>query len=254
MMAIQQRTGFLPSQHGFRFANRFPDVPVFKLLGIRVRPSASKGLCGGMIYAALDYYCAGLDIPQTGRLFAEDGTVIPDTEWLLDYIVRRLLSSFNVLDFRNGALNYYRLMSPGYPEAQAADADSDRMPRSWAWTMANVEWPVIKAKLDSGQPVPLGLVCSKLTKRIVLPEIVQAYQRDHQVLAYGYDLDGSLLTIPIYDPNYPCDDSVFLHLDIGDPERPIPVSLMANGKKIREVYCFFHTRYQPVFPPSAKVA
>lgn len=42
--------------------------------------------------------------------------------------------------------------------------------------------------------------------------------RNHQVLAYGYELDGERLVVRIYDPNWPDDDSVALVVDgVVDP-------------------------------------
>ena len=59
----KQMTGFLPSQNGWPFDNRFAKVPPFKLIGNLKFGDASNGLCGGMVYAALDYFFAGLDVP-----------------------------------------------------------------------------------------------------------------------------------------------------------------------------------------------
>jgi hypothetical protein len=60
------------------------------------------------------------------------------------------------------------------------------------------------------------------------------------VLARGCDLDGSQLTLRIYDPNYPDDDDVTLDLDVGDPQRATPVRYSQGGR----VYCFFRTSYK----------
>jgi hypothetical protein len=201
-----------------------------------------------MVYAALDYFCAGVEIPPAPRLFAENGAILPETEWLLDFIVRRLVSSFNVFDFRHGALNYYRLMRPGYPAAQAPARG--RKPRGWAWTMVCREWPLIRAGLDSGRPTPLGLVCARLARGFGVDEIVRGLQHDHQVLATGYELAGDGdLAIRIYDPNFPGCDAAFLCLNISDPWKPIPVEMLVDGRKKREIYCFFRTRHRPVRPP-----
>src|SRR5215217_3344320 len=56
----RQMTSFLPSRNGWPFDNRFESVPPFKLIGELKYGDASKGLCGGMVYAALDYFVAGL--------------------------------------------------------------------------------------------------------------------------------------------------------------------------------------------------
>lgn len=50
--------GFLPSRHGFAFVNSWPSEPAvvlttpFGKIGVG---NASAGLCGGMVFAALDY-------------------------------------------------------------------------------------------------------------------------------------------------------------------------------------------------------
>ena len=55
--------GFLPTTFGFRFANDFPHVPVrhIGIPGVVSLPigDASNGLCGGMAFAARDYFEAG---------------------------------------------------------------------------------------------------------------------------------------------------------------------------------------------------
>ena len=60
-------TGFLPSRNGLRFRNAFPPRPVLslRLIGLpRVGiGSARGGLCGGMVFAALDYYWADVPVP-----------------------------------------------------------------------------------------------------------------------------------------------------------------------------------------------
>ena len=57
------RTGFEPRAHGFHFANEFVDkvvtVPGYGEV-------ATDGRSGGMAFAALDYWFAGLPGPRTG--------------------------------------------------------------------------------------------------------------------------------------------------------------------------------------------
>ena len=58
--------GFLPSTHGLQFDNSFPDEPAVKIdLGITTLPigNAANGLCGGMVFAALDYWTQGSPPP-----------------------------------------------------------------------------------------------------------------------------------------------------------------------------------------------
>lgn len=48
-------TKFKPNVHGFKFVNTFSGVDASARWG---------GLCGGMVYGALDYYYATITIPQ----------------------------------------------------------------------------------------------------------------------------------------------------------------------------------------------
>ena len=59
-MASARVPGFLPSTCGFGFANAFLPQPLFRLplAGLRVG-DASRGLCGGMVFAARDYFERG---------------------------------------------------------------------------------------------------------------------------------------------------------------------------------------------------
>src|SRR5262245_8036230 len=49
-------TSFDPAVHGFKFSNTFVNNPVFDV--------RTSGLCGGMVYSALDYYSAHMTVPQ----------------------------------------------------------------------------------------------------------------------------------------------------------------------------------------------
>ena len=78
-------TGFDPLVHGFRFNNAFPPHPHIQLptpFG-RIRiGDAKNGLCGGMVFAALDYFHAKQPVPETKKP--------PSGDILFDYIVKRL--------------------------------------------------------------------------------------------------------------------------------------------------------------------
>jgi hypothetical protein len=69
--------------------------------------------------------------------------------------------------------------------------------------------------------------------------------KNHQVLAYGYTLDGTDLALDIYDPNFPNQDDVRLSLSIADPTAPTRVTYSTG----EPVYCFFHTPYRPPAGP-----
>jgi hypothetical protein len=70
-----------------------------------------------------------------------------------------------------------------------------------------VEWPRIRARIDAGELAMVGLI------RHLCPNPMHL-DRDHQVLAYGYETEGpdGPLTIHLYDPNWPDRDDVRLHL------------------------------------------
>ena len=63
---------------------------------------------------------------------------------------------------------------------------------------------------------------------------------NHQVLAYGYDLDGSQLTIRICDPNWPGDDGVTLSLDISDARAAV---VPVYSRPDPTTFCFFRAPY-----------
>ncbi len=65
------------------------------------------------------------------------------------------------------------------------------------------------------------------------------------VLVYGYDLNGTDLTLHIYDPNFPDNDNITLSLSIANPDQTTPVNYWPEPT----INCFFHLDYLPVTPP-----
>ncbi len=221
--------GFLPSTRGLHFANYYPHEPEI-VIKLPLGPSlglgdAANGLCGGMVFVARDYFEAKRSVP-------------PDTQPpaggspLYRFIVRRLLDSFNL---PLGLMRYVELMEPAFPDVGMGFGLPGR-----AGVMLRNEWPRIKDDIDSGHPVPLGLIKIKSA-------IPHDLCKNHQVLAYGYDLDGTNLTLRIYDPNYPDCDDVRLQLSIASAQVPVPLTYTPT----ESVYCFFRTPYTPREPPAA---
>jgi hypothetical protein len=214
--------GFLPSENGFLFENSFPDEPLFELsLGFARVPvgNAHKGVCGGMVMAARDLFEANL-LPPSDRVPPEPGSA------LYRYLVRRLFDSFNL---PGGPFRYLAWMW-----LPAGDTRSGL--RGLSRRTIGEHWPRIRADLDGGVLCPLGLVRAR-TNPFELG-------RNHQALAYGYDLDveDARLSIQVYDPNHPVEDDVALSLSVADPARPSPVSYVEREPP---VYAFFRTRYSP---------
>lgn len=219
--------GFLPSTSGFAFANAFPKVPVRRIgiPGVVTLPigDASNGLCGGMAFAARDYFEQGRPPPKN--------TTPPSRGALFDYIVKRLFDSF---DLPFGPGRYLGLMNPLLPDGETLWSRLGLAPHGRAWRMVMQEWPRVRAEIGSGHPSPLGLVRVKSADPFEL-------KRNHQVLAYGYDLTGSELTLRLYDPNRPADDDVTLTLDLVNTTVPTPAS--------PPVFAFFRVPYRSASPP-----
>ncbi len=106
---------------------------------------------------------------------------------------------------------------------------------SRTWDMVVREWPRIRADLDVGKLVPLGLVRSESANPLDLTH-------NHQVLAWGYDVDGGQMTLHIYDPNWPGDDTVTITMDVSDPDGEAgPVYSKTDGPLV----AFFRAPYRP---------
>ena len=228
--------GFTPATAGLRFANSLSSAPFWRLrLGTLVRVEigdVAGGLCGGMTFVAADRHRAGVPPPP-------DTAAPPEGSPLRAWILRRQVDSFDGgrLPFR-----FYWLMSPLRPARETTWARAlGRLGidlHSRAHLMIAREWPGIRRELDAERPVSLGLV------RVVSANPL-ALTRNHQVLAWGYDLDGSALTLRIYDPNWPGDDDVTLALDLADPgAEALPAYSRADGP----VVAFFRARYRPARP------
>lgn len=227
-------TAFLPSANGFRFPNRFPRVPVRRIgiPGVVSVPigEASNGLCGGMAFAARDYFEDRRPPPQDRNPPGEDSP-------LFRYIVDRLFDSF---DLPVGPARYLELMNPTLPDGDGPLLRFGIGPQGRARRMITEEWPRIRDDVDGGHPSPLGLVRVKSWNPLDL-------KLNHQVLAYGYHLADGRLTLRIYDPNRPQDDAMTVSLRITDPGRPAAVRSTLPG---RPVLSFFRVPYRFSKPPS----
>ncbi|HEX3962662.1 MAG TPA: hypothetical protein VHZ03_39530 [Trebonia sp.] len=224
--------GFLPSTHGLRFPNSWPSVPNWTIPlpagGSIPLGNASNGLCGGMTYAVRDLYQAGQAPPPQ--------TTAPGSGPLFSYIAARLLDSWNL---PSGVVEYLALMNPLLPDVETL---LEPLGHGRAWIMINRSWPAIRGDLNAGMPSPVSLIRVKSLNPMDLGI-------NHQVLAYGYELTGTALTIYFYDPNHPDDDAVTMSLNIANPAKATPVRYSADNEP---VYCFFRSNY--TFRSPASVA
>ena len=225
-------TSFAPTADGFAFTNSWPDQPAISIptpfgdIGIG---NAADGLCGGMVFAALDYWYAGETPPA-----AQPAAGTP----LYQFVVRRLIDSWHI---PAGVAEYYQWMN-------LPDADSSVSvlgitlitERGVGWRTIVQQWPQVQASIDGGAPAPLGLVTVESAQPAMLGH-------NHQVLAYGYQQSGPAVTVAVYDPNSGQNDGIHISFDTTDPaaattfEHNINIAFPVRG--------FFVTAYSPATPP-----
>lgn len=218
------QTGFLPSRDAFGFTNAWPPGPAL-VLPAPLRPvgigNAARGLCGGMVYAALDYWHAGSRPPVTRP---EPGSP------LYGFIVRRLIDSWRL---PSGVAAYYGWMS--LPDADIRLRRGGPAIRGVRRRSVSAQWPRIRTILDRGEPAPLGLVTVASVNPLLLGH-------NHQVLAWRYRVESGQVVLTVYDPNSGPDDEVFLRFSAGG-------AVAHNLRISRPVRGFFLTRYAPACPP-----
>ena len=213
---------FVPSLNGFGFANRWPHVaplrfrvggplPVELAIG-----DAANGLCGGMAFAALDLWFAGVPMPAIEETPGDGSPAFR-------YIVRRQLNSFEL------GLAPARFYLLGAPWRSVASRSAEVIRR---------ELPRIRRELAAGRPVAVGLV------RAVSANPASLIQ-DHQVVACGIDAGPvpNSLALRMYDPNLPGNDAV--RLIVGrDPSGALTLAYSGGPP----VVAFFRQGYYPHDP------
>ena len=180
-MATGSVPNFLPSRHGFRFANVWPKAPArtwdLGLLQVGVG-DVSRGLCGGMVHAARGRFEREASVP------ADASPPLPASA-LFDEIVARQFDSFGPL---------WTVPLRFWLAALASQARRDR-------ATVRTAWPAIRAEIDRGSLAMVGLVRNATANPIAL-------DLGHQVVGYRYDVSPARVAIGVYDPNHPGDDSV----------------------------------------------
>ncbi|MBK8539646.1 MAG: hypothetical protein IPL60_06510 [Ardenticatenia bacterium] len=242
-------TDFLPSRDGFKFGNSWPETP-YALPFLRNTPFAQKygdagmGLCGGMVFAALDYFWTGQVIPP--RTDAPPGEQDP----LFLYLVDRLFDSFDPAT----VTLMLSLMSEAYPDSDEEVLSRLGLASGRAAVMAHQEWPLIKRDIDTGVPSPMFIQTVKSTNPAHLGEC-------HQVLAYAYDVSGHDIKLRIYDPNSEMSDGVTLAFNDATAAEPIHVvhniDVTDDDGAPRQVFCFVRMVYgvaQPKVPTSRRMS
>lgn len=212
-------TDFQPQTQGFQFANSFdfPDFFQVKMpfaqAGMASLGDVVYGLCGGMCFAAIDYFNEKMPVPVY-----KNTDEIPWRYFL--YFWQRQLHSL-----KKGVIpKLFKWML-------SDDISVARNVNRW-------EVPKILKRLKEGQPVPLVLV---RTKGLSDP------MKNHQVLAIGYEFDPATkdLIIQLYDPNHPGKQPK-LTMNLRDPGQGIQLA-QSTGEALRG---FFAVDYQKQTPPA----
>jgi hypothetical protein len=224
---------FAPSRHGFAFTNSWPSEPAVTLASpfgqINVG-NAKAGLCGGMVFAAIDHWQAAAVPPAVRPAPGEP---------LYGYIVRRLIDSWHL---PAGVTQYYQWMN--LPDGDTGFDLFRRhvvIDRGLAWRTVRVQWPQIRADLGRGTPAALGLVTVASSRPADLA-------LNHQVLAYDYDLSGAEVSVRVYDPNRGQRDDIWIRFDTSTPTKP--TTFTHNLGISHPIRGFFRTAYTPSTPPA----
>ena len=211
-------TKFNPTTQGFKFTNDFTNIFISGVNWV------TKGLCGGMSYAALDYYKAHKTIPQQDYMPAEG---MPLQSYLYDRQVKSITE--NVDRWAEFFIN--------------PDGARNREFFNWGLQAGSGQLGRLMSYIDRGEPVVLGL-----------SSCGGGCMGDHQVLAIGYQLGrykGDLgyyadeLTIFVCDPNYP-GKTMKLKPNFSQGYFSYPD---ANGNPRWRTY-FVDTKYTPQSPPT----
>lgn len=226
-------SGFLASTGGFKFMNSWPSEPAVTLrtpFGEINVGNARSGLCGGMVFAALDYWYAP-QVPPVDQ--PASGTP------LYGFLVRRIIDSWNI---PVGVAQYFTWMN--LPDADTSFDVLGRhvtVDRGVSGRTVLQQWPQVKHDLDQGFPTPLGVVTVHSNQ---LGDI----GLNHQVLAYAYTETAGSVTIHVYDPNRGQNDDVTIGFD---RSRPAEATTFTHNLNIdHDVRGFFRTSYTPQPPPN----
>ena len=211
-MSANAVPGFLPSTHGFAFANAWPPGPTIRIgpldprrLGIA---DASAGLCGGMVMTVRDLFESGPE--RRGAAAARERVAAVPGDRPSPGPVAGLLPGPAPLLRPDGVPP-----GPAHGHRARCCAASRRGSRRWAR-----EWPAIREALDAGR---LGPARPDPHRRHVAVGTCPGTTRSSPTRYDAAD-DGSRFAIRIYDPNHPGRDDVELRAEV-DPD---------DGRPLRE--------------------
>jgi hypothetical protein len=209
-------TPFNPKIHGFRFVNDFQN-DVVPAVDVR-----TGGLCGGMSYAALDYYFAHMPIPQqsyrpANRTMLQSYLYNREVDSLVSNLDKWAEVGFNPGGARNGEFFNWGLQG----------TNGGRLEE-------------LRSFIDRGIPAVIDMQGDGATG-------------NHQVVAIGYNMgryQGDLgnfesdLKITVYDPNYPMQARTLI------PDVSNQLYRYAEGGSERWRTYFVDKNYHATTPPN----
>jgi hypothetical protein len=232
-------TSFTPLDHGFAFENLFKTLvvppiplPVVTLLG----------LCGGMTFAALDYFFAGVPIPTHRAADYPTGNppgTPPPSSRLYKFIFHRHLNSVGLqIDPAGIPLLGLPIM------VRVGLGDSSNTTKFLMFgnaTPATIKTALpseiakVIAGVDANSPLPIGLVATGG---------VGAAGHSHQVVGVGYDdTTAGSISIFVYDCRYP-GQLCTLTVTAATPS----CVLACPGRPLETWHAFFVDQYTPASP------
>jgi hypothetical protein len=219
-MKEQRVPDFVPSANGFHFANAWPSGPTLtigpfdpRVIGVG---DAKNGLCGGMVYTIADLHAAKVPAPADTAPF-ENGSP------RFKAIVRRQVES---LYFLTVPVRFYLRMALG------GSFGGDRARATY-----EREWPKARDAIDRGELVPIGLIRVSAKNPYDLTH-------NHQVVAWGYAEDGRGVTLRLYDPNHPDDDTVTATIELDAALRPTGCS-QSTGESLLGWFVLPYSKRDP---------
>jgi hypothetical protein len=196
--------------------------------------NAGAGMCGGMVYAIMDYYAHHV-LPPSQML----PPTSPDDE-LFRYVRDRLWDSFDV---SGEGYRFLAYSSPAYPNGDEGFSQQVAgLAKGRSWVTYREEWPAIQDDIDANRLSPVGLI---QTDNLAIGD-------NHQVLAYAYSKSGQKVTLFIYDPNEGQKETEY-RFDVSATDGEVHIDRFVNGAPSpgdKRIWCFFKIHnYSPHQPP-----
>jgi len=199
-------TNFNPTLHGYKFPNRFEkNLPNF-IMKLILRNSV-YGLCGGMVFSALDNFLDKSALNQEAKL----SELEPE---LIKYLWKR---QFDSMSFKNYLLLIYKTFQNNHKLID---------------NTFNHQIPKAIETINKGMPVIIIIIRSKN---------IENPTNNHQILLTSYKINGPITEFSCYDPNHP---SITTILKISRKVGEETIS-QSTGEIVRGFFVNRYQRKQP---------